>query len=878
MTFERRSYTISSGAGEGGNISPSGDVTVYYGDSITFSITPNVTYEVADVLVDGASQGPVTTYTFSNIAGDHAISVTFKLKSVIYTITASSGNDGNISPSGAVSVAQGDDQTFTMTADTGYQVDDVLVDGTSVGVVSAYTFSNVDAHHTISVTFDSVLPASSCVDISEMPLSSQLQAAPANVMFILDDSGSMDWEIMTDESNGLFNVGYDEFAYVYAMSDNQDSSTGTDEPYGYDRMYWKPQFHVYNRMYYNPASTYVPWPNKSNASPTSARSNPDSSSPTLNLTSEYTDSDGLSVKNAHYYIWYDLDGDGNWIDENNPANNADDDEIYLVNLDGSIKYYRWNGNGPHFDYSEATFESDPPDAIVPKKIDGTERTYTEELQNFANWFSYYRRREYSAKAAVSNVVNTMKGVQVGYLSIQERLKQTVLKVKVQEGGSTVDNSVTLLNSLYDNYNSTGGTPLRLALKNVGRYYDKDDGYTGGLGNSPYASAEDGGACQQSFAILMTDGFWNGSSPSVGNQDSDQGTPYADTYSETLADVAMKYYKDDLSSSLDNLVPTSYFDSATHQHMITYGVSFGVTGTLDPDDFDLHNSNPDNRVYPNWPDPFSGDQQKIDDMWHASVNGRGQFLNASNPEELVNSLVTVMQNIDSRTVSDASVSVNGEELQAGTVIFQSSYTTDGWAGDLKAYSINQTTGEVIRDTYLWSAAEKLDLADWNTGREIATFDGASGVSFRFNSLTDAQKALITENEVNYLRGDSSLESQEDNGGSFRDRYYKLGDIVHSAPLFEENVLYVGANDGMVHAFDADTGEELFAYVPNRVFQNLKRLTESPYAHKFFVDLTPYANKIGDSTFLVGGLGRGGRDIICWTSLLQKAMWKVMQWTG
>jgi len=856
VVFEKKTYTISAGAETGGSISPSGSVDVLFGGSQTFSITADMNYEVVDVLVDGISQGAITSYTFSNVSQDHTILARFDVIPVFFTITASSGSDGIISPSGAVTVLGGDDKAFNMTPAPGYQVNDVLVDGTSVGAVDAYTFAAVDDHHTIHVTFKSALPSTSCVDIADTPLSSQIQAAPANVMFILDDSGSMDWEMMTNESDGLFNVGSYEFAYVFNMGDNEDYSTGTDELSGDYKRYWKSQFFDYNKMYYNPKIVYKPWPNKPDANPNAARSNPQSSGNTLNLTSEYTSTGSLSIKNAHYYVWVDANGDGNWIDETDPGNDADPGEIYLVNLEGSsIKFYRWNGEGPRVSASELTYVNSPPDEIIPKNQYGFDRSYTQELQNFANWFSYYRKREFAAKAAVANVVNLMQGVQIGYLSIQNRLKQTVQKVKVQDPGGFVDHSAVLLTSLYDNYNSTGGTPLREALNNVGKYYDKDDGATGGLGNSPYANEADGGGCQHSFAILMTDGFYNGSSPNVGNQDGTEGAPFADSYSNTLADVAMKYYNEDLANSIPDMVPRSFIDAATHQHMITYTVSFGVTGTLNPSNFDLYNIDPDARIYPTWPDPTDGNNQKIDDLWHASVNGRGRFLNASNPKELVDSLISVMQNIDSRIVSDASVSVNGEEIQAGTRIFQSSYSSDGWVGDVKAYAINQTSGEVIRDTAVWSAADKLEDQNWNTGRNIATYNGSSGIPFRYSGLSAHQKTLVTENGVNYLRGDSSQEVQ--NNGSFRNRFARLGDIVHSAPLYENDVLYVGSNDGMVHALNANTGAELFAYVPNLVFDNLMRLTEPGYTHKFYVDQTSTAGKMGSNTYLLGGLGKGGR---------------------
>ena len=144
-------YTITASAGANGSISPSGDVVVDYGSDQTFKITPDVGYEVADVLVDGASVGAVTSYTFTFVTTDHTISASFTI--IQYTITASAGANGSISPSGDVVVDYGSDQTFKITPDVGYQVEDVLVDGSSVGAVTSYTFTNVTANHTISASF-----------------------------------------------------------------------------------------------------------------------------------------------------------------------------------------------------------------------------------------------------------------------------------------------------------------------------------------------------------------------------------------------------------------------------------------------------------------------------------------------------------------------------------------------------------------------------------------------------------------------------------------------------------------------------------------------------------------------------------------------------
>ncbi|MFA5365209.1 MAG: archaellin/type IV pilin N-terminal domain-containing protein, partial [Candidatus Bathyarchaeia archaeon] len=110
-------FTITVAAGSNGGISPVGPVTVTEGDSITFTITPSTGYHVANVLVDGSSVGAVTSYTFTNVVAGHTISATFAEDiAVTYTITASAGTGGSISPSGAVVVTEGDDQTFNIAA------------------------------------------------------------------------------------------------------------------------------------------------------------------------------------------------------------------------------------------------------------------------------------------------------------------------------------------------------------------------------------------------------------------------------------------------------------------------------------------------------------------------------------------------------------------------------------------------------------------------------------------------------------------------------------------------------------------------------------------------------------------------------------------
>jgi hypothetical protein len=147
-------WTITASAGANGSIAPSGAVVVNDSASQTFTITPNAGYHVLDVLVDGSSVGAVTSVTFTNVTADHSISATFEIET--RTITATAGPDGTITPSGAIIVNPGANQSFSILPDPGFSILDVVVDGSSVGAVSNYTFTNVTADHTIHTTFKGV--------------------------------------------------------------------------------------------------------------------------------------------------------------------------------------------------------------------------------------------------------------------------------------------------------------------------------------------------------------------------------------------------------------------------------------------------------------------------------------------------------------------------------------------------------------------------------------------------------------------------------------------------------------------------------------------------------------------------------------------------
>ena len=152
-SFSIQTFAINASAGTGGVIAPAGISTGAYGSSKTFTITPNLGYSISNVLVDGVSVGAVSSYTFNGLNTNHTISASFIVKPVNYTVTASAGVGGSISPAGAVSVQSGSSKIFTITPSTGYAVSNVTVNGVSVGAVSSYTFSNITGNQTISAAF-----------------------------------------------------------------------------------------------------------------------------------------------------------------------------------------------------------------------------------------------------------------------------------------------------------------------------------------------------------------------------------------------------------------------------------------------------------------------------------------------------------------------------------------------------------------------------------------------------------------------------------------------------------------------------------------------------------------------------------------------------
>lgn len=726
-----------------------------------------------------------------------------------------------------------------------------------------------------------IFPSAANATLAQTPLFVN-SSVPPNIFFMVDDSGSMDWEILQSTQAQILYSSY-------RNRDNLDITPTRD-----DRNEILESCVGYNVLYYDPNETYAPWVGVDingdayvDQSITAARNNPFKPS---EGTTDLTDDEGYDDPPG-YMVWNDADGDGEFdLDECPDPGRAgyDYDNQFVSTVSG----------------------------FSPNQV-----MTAAEQQNFANWFTYYRKREYVMKAALLSVIDSSTA-RLGLSTLHRHDDDDFEGFPVADitsGSNRQD-----LSEQVARIHSENGTPLRSKLEQVGEYFEgtNDDDLFGSQEDSPILSSADGGSCQQNFAVVMSDGYWNGNTnPTVGNADSgstadgdsndtvfDGGT-YADQNtgrSNTLADVAMHYYERDLNTSLNNEVPTSPLDGNNKQHLVTYTVAFGVDGTLSD------NPAPSDTSF-NWPDVTSNTNTTIDDMRHAAWNGRGEFLSASSASDLIQAFANAVASIASRTSSASSVATNSTRLESNSKIYQARFTSETWSGDLLAYNLDSLTGDV--DSLAWTAA---DLVPAENDRNIFTYNddnaaGLKGVVFERANLSTAHQALLSSNQVDFLRGDQSNE-----GLLFRSRTAVLGDIVNSDPMFagadnfdyynlekdngeatyddyllgttedwqkgnRTDMIYVGANDGMLHALlgDGDTssgcstgsgnceGEEIFAYVPKAVYSNLPSLTSTSYSHQFFVDSSPVQGDayidFGDGegerwgTALVGTLGAGGKGI-------------------
>ncbi|MCL7745072.1 hypothetical protein LV476_08995 [Guyparkeria hydrothermalis] len=350
---------------------------------------------------------------------------------------------------------------------------------------------------------------------------------------------------------------------------------------------------------------------------------------------------------------------------------------------------------------------------------------------------------------------------------------------------------------------------------------------------------------------------------------------------TLADVAMYYWKNDLRTDLANRVPSNVDDPAFWQHMTTITVGLG----LEPEGIE-----PEGTRYAEiadwarqvdagladaaaidgfaWPRHFLVSRNGVADLAHAGLNGHGGFLQAGDLDEYTAGIRAVIANLGSQPGSGNGVAFDGEERLPGESLrFDASYVTGQWSGVVRAYRADDD-GAYDLEQPVWDADGA--LPPWRERRIMTYRPGKGEVALAANNLSGSQKAALVgglgvgfpgqpsvEEIVNFLRGDRRLELGNP-GGRFRARKSLIGDVVHSSPVYvaspepgrfegrrfegsdrhadfardnadRDAMLYVAANDGMVHAFDAETGAERFAFLPGAVLRGRGEASLGRLAH-------------------------------------------------
>lgn len=261
------------------------------------------------------------------------------------------------------------------------------------------------------------------------------------------------------------------------------------------------------------------------------------------------------------------------------------------------------------------------------------------------------------------------------------------------------------------------------------------------------------------------------------------------------------------------------------------------------------------------DRNGNDKPDLNAEWDADGDGQPDtYLFVQNPLKLKESLKRTLDNIAARSSSASNISANSTSISSSSRLFQAVFNTQRWSGDLIAYP---ATAAGVGSTPAWQAADELPA--WNA-RNIfmRTATPATVKLTTYGALPAADQTALGDADIfEYLLGKRTKEIQ--NGGTLRDRASPLGDIVHSSPYFDKvsNAIFVGANDGAVHAFDGANGRELFAFIPRASVSRLKNLASIGYDHEYFVDGEAVASQrvteSGNKAYLFTLLGRGGKGL-------------------
>jgi type IV pilus assembly protein PilY1 len=573
-----------------------------------------------------------------------------------------------------------------------------------------------------------------------------------------------------------------------------------------------------------------------------------------------------------------------------------------------------------------------------------------ERQNFANWYSFYRTRNLMLRSSLLlalgevdpqlrfgwQALNTCQGGWGGSEC------DNVLGNKVANGMNPLTNTAHRSNlfNWVAGLPSRGVTPLQAAFARVGNYFTLTNS------NSPYRDVPGTGsaqnACRLSYHVALTDGVWNAGGSIVPASQSDTGAgtlpdgvaytpaaPYASESNNNIADFAFSHWRMDLQPEIANTSPafstsgntsrpntwpaSEYWnprnDPATWQHLVTYTVGLGLTRSLgDPHwQGSTYASNAQGDGYEKfasgavaWPATANdADPANIYDLWHAAINGRGEFFSAETPDEVYRAFQSILARISALSGSAGNVATASAYVFANSLAYQSTFSSTNWTGTVSAKKIDRF-GKIGAEQ--WSTDDTLANLNY-LGRNLYTRalrtpgnPSPSVIPFKWGSMDVATQSVFkSEDIVKWLAGDQSLEQgnpQCNTGCIYRRRTKLLGDVLGSSAVVASDqdfgyksatwvgggeayrvylakkeartpLVLVGANDGFVHGLNGNTGAELFAYAPGEIINKMWRLSEPVYVKKAFVD-GPIA--VGDayvggrwSTYAVGALGAGAKAV-------------------
>lgn len=827
--------------------------------------------------------------------------------------------------------------------------------------------------------------------LSQVPLNNQVQAQPAFIMTV-DNSGSMTFQTQFPGADGqaCWNTSAKSFfsstktlsttgtcAFYYVLPGTRISGAyygiAPFDKFGFARS------PTYNPAFYNPTIKYEPWmrydtnqekvvdyaqaaTSKTLIDPRLAANAANTVDLTAATTGVFNMVDGMVVPQGTVF-----------------AANGKDGTPYAANKDYTWKttdFYVAGRNQTQptrydatFTYVPATFflpftgKSDPVPELAgsPGAYTAVARTeaanacgtgctmwkYTIKstdgvaLQNFANWFSYYGNRNRSMIAGMTRSMATVDNLRVGYFKINDNadydMSDKGAALPIRDLGTKDDKRALYADMIA--LNASGSTPNRQAVKAAATQFTRTDD------QAPVQLA-----CQKNAVMLFTDGYSNLDGPEVANANGDgnMGIPFKDSHDNTMADIAASYYinKDGKSPLRPELAPglvpvpeacntanpDPRLDCQKNLHVNFYGITLGGRGKLFNPDI-VQDPYTNASIYNNWPKRENGAISTIDDIWHAAVNTRGEFINARTPADITQAMRRVLSSVTAGASSSGSYAQSGARIGTGSMAVAPYYeianeSTD-WFSRLTAsqITVDQATRKAVYTT-AWEASAKMPQPTarkvfFGTNTDVLPF---SSNSVTLESLCDLSPSLypgmarcsageLTDlgatraNAVSYLLGERSLETRR--GGRFRDRTTVLGDIINSSPVISAPIddygyrgldqglgasyatyletkrsgrymVYVGANDGMLHAFDggmgvsgtmdSSGGAETFAYIPATSMGHMGNLlfpldpnnqAFQKFSHRYYVD-GPVAvsdARIGTSwgTVLVGSTGAGGRGV-------------------